>query len=72
MITRFIRTVVGNVATVVAVCSTLGYAQPQTLKFDRLSIDEGLSNSYVTCILQDIKGFMWFGTQDGLNKYDGY
>ena len=42
------------------------------IRFDRLSIDDGLSNSHVTCILQDRKGFMWFGTQDGLNKYDGY
>ena len=40
--------------------------------FDRLSLEDGLSNSYVTCILQDSKGFMWIGTQDGLNKYDGY
>jgi signal transduction histidine kinase/ligand-binding sensor domain-containing protein len=42
------------------------------LRFDRLSVDQGLSQSTVNCILQDSYGFMWFGTSDGLNKYDGY
>lgn len=37
-----------------------------------LGIDQGLSNNAVTCILQDHNGFMWFGTYDGLNRYDGY
>lgn len=40
--------------------------------FDRISTEHGLSQSSVLCILQDSKGFMWFGTQDGLNRYDGY
>ncbi len=42
------------------------------IKFYSLSIKQGLSQSTVNCILQDKKGFMWFGTQDGLNLYDGY
>jgi signal transduction histidine kinase/ligand-binding sensor domain-containing protein/DNA-binding response OmpR family regulator len=37
-----------------------------------LGIDQGLSNNSVRCIYQDHKGFMWFGTFDGLNRYDGY
>jgi ligand-binding sensor domain-containing protein len=37
-----------------------------------LGIDQGLSNNFVRCIYQDKKGFMWFGTYDGLNRYDGY
>ena len=37
-----------------------------------LSTGQGLSNNEVKCILQDHKGFMWFGTLDGLNRYDGY
>ena len=37
-----------------------------------LGIDQGLSNNSVRCIYQDHKGFMWFGTYDGLNRYDGY
>src|SRR5690606_10550536 len=35
-------------------------------------IEHGLSNNYVTAIFQDSHGFMWFGTQSGLNRYDGY
>ncbi len=46
------------------------YAQP--VKFVHLSHQDGLSQATVYNILQDHKGFMWFGTQDGLNKYDGY
>jgi hypothetical protein len=44
----------------------------QNLKFERISVAHGLSHSTVNCILQDRYGFMWFGTDDGLNKYDGY
>ena len=42
------------------------------LKFARLSTDQGLSQNTVLCALQDRQGFMWFGTQDGLNRFDGY
>ncbi len=42
------------------------------IKFERISIEQGLSQSSISCILQDSQGFMWFGTGDGLNRYDGY
>ncbi len=48
-----------------------GVAQHR-IKFNHLSVKNGLSQSAVTCIFQDRQGFMWFGTQDGLNRYDGY
>ncbi len=41
-------------------------------RFHRLSIEQGLSQSIVESIVQDRKGFMWFSTEDGLNRYDGY
>src|SRR5512138_394244 len=42
------------------------------LRFDRISIEQGLSQSSVFVIFQDSRGFLWFGTEDGLNRYDGY
>ncbi|TAK56678.1 MAG: PAS domain S-box protein [Bacteroidetes bacterium] len=51
---------------------SLVVAQFDALRFDHLSIEEGLSQSNVQWILQDHLGFIWFSTQDGLNKYDGY
>jgi ligand-binding sensor domain-containing protein/signal transduction histidine kinase/DNA-binding response OmpR family regulator len=47
-------------------------AAQTNLNFKRLTIDEGLSQNTVFCIMQDKVGFMWIGTEDGLNKYDGY
>ncbi len=43
-----------------------------TVRFDRVSTDQGLSQVSIQCMLQDRQGFLWFGTQDGLNKFDGY
>ena len=47
-------------------------AQDASLRFEHIGIEEGLSNENVTQIFQDSKGYIWFGTFDGLNKYDGY
>ena len=50
----------------------LAFGQKKHLRFNTISLDQGLSQVSIMCILQDRKGFMWFGTQDGLNRYDGY
>ncbi len=51
-------------------------AQPQILqkniRFERLTVEQGLSQNSVFAILQDRRGWMWFGTRDGLNQYDGH
>ncbi len=46
-------------------------AQAPSIRFSRVSIEQGLSQSTVSCILQDHIGFMWLGTHDGLNRYGG-
>ncbi|HJT73482.1 MAG TPA: two-component regulator propeller domain-containing protein, partial [Chitinophaga sp.] len=48
------------------------FSQAPVLHFRHLTNEQGLSNSTVETIFQDSRGFMWFGTRDGLNKYDGY
>ncbi|QMU29976.1 hybrid sensor histidine kinase/response regulator [Adhaeribacter radiodurans] len=53
-------------------CALAIFAQAPDLKFTHLTNAQGLSQSTVMCILKDKSGFMWFGTMDGLNKYDGY
>jgi ligand-binding sensor domain-containing protein len=48
------------------------FAQSEKLRFEHITIEQGLSHNFVSSVMQDRKGFMWFGTTNGLNKYDGY
>ncbi len=59
---------------VIFVCVLTGLIYSQTINstFERITIKDGLSNSIVSSIIQDKKGFMWFATHNGLNKYDGF
>jgi ligand-binding sensor domain-containing protein/two-component sensor histidine kinase len=50
---------------------TLLDAQAPYRYFNKLTIQNGLSNDKVNCIIQDKRGFIWIGTNDGLNRYDG-
>ena len=48
-----------------------GYSQPGRTLFEHLTTDEGLSFNTVYSIIEDRQGFIWIGTLDGLNRYDG-
>ncbi len=52
----------------------LAFAQSlmQNIHFDFKGIEDGLSVTTIDCIYEDRRGFIWLGTQNGLNKYDGY
>ena len=52
--------------------SFVAVSQVQNWKFDHLSVRQGLSYGSVTMVYQDKSGFMWMGTEDGLNLYNGY
>jgi signal transduction histidine kinase/ligand-binding sensor domain-containing protein len=49
-----------------------GQTLPPDIRYKHLSLEEGLSQSTVFASLHDRQGYMWFGTEDGLNRYDGY
>ncbi|MEE4661399.1 MAG: two-component regulator propeller domain-containing protein, partial [Halieaceae bacterium] len=64
-----------------ALCLALGWAlaaganqaalKPRTALFDHLTVEQGLSQSVVHTIVQDVQGYIWLGTQEGLNRWDG-
>ncbi|MBC7902027.1 MAG: hypothetical protein H7Y27_01330, partial [Gemmatimonadaceae bacterium] len=62
------------IQTILLFILALPFAEAQRFipKFKRLNTNDGLSQGHVVAILKDAKGFMWFGTDEGLNKYDGY
>ncbi len=68
--------------TVASVAGKTGYAQENSsieantdassIRFERLTLADGLSQGHIYDILQDRRGFMWFATESGLNRYDGH
>ncbi len=52
--------------------NNIAYSQLANTTFERITTEDGLSQSSVNYIIQDQKGFMWFATYGGINKYDGY
>ncbi|MDP3463643.1 MAG: two-component regulator propeller domain-containing protein [Bacteroidales bacterium] len=55
-----------------AVAAIIGFAQQHKIPFEKYGVAEGLPEEVAMSPLQDDKGFIWFGTQNGLVKYDGY
>ena len=51
---------------------TLSLLPANDVRFRRLSLSQGLSQTRVAQIMQDDEGFIWFGTQHGVNRFDGY
>jgi signal transduction histidine kinase/ligand-binding sensor domain-containing protein/DNA-binding response OmpR family regulator len=68
MKSAFIRYII--ITTCVLCIQRTSFSQNSPVSY--LGIEQGLSNNAVRCIFQDHFGFMWFGTYDGLNRYDGY
>ncbi|WP_195987166.1 two-component regulator propeller domain-containing protein [Clostridium sp. D53t1_180928_C8] len=46
-------------------------AENQKVNFENITIRDGISSDFITCIYQDSRGFIWIGTNDGLNQYNG-
>ena len=65
------RSMIGLIAGL-SLLACQAHAQTASIRFSTLSLEDGLSQATVTAAVQDPAGFMWFGTQDGLNRYDGY
>ncbi|MDR2037216.1 MAG: response regulator [Bacteroidales bacterium] len=57
---------------IILLCPYFVFSQRDKVQFEHLSVKDGLSQLSVVSLFQDSQGFMWFGTRNGLNKYDGY
>lgn len=69
----FLTMLLPGISIAASIRNSQVYSNNTDLKFEKISVEKGLSQSTVYAILQDSKGFMWFGTRTGgLNRYDGY
>jgi ligand-binding sensor domain-containing protein/anti-sigma regulatory factor (Ser/Thr protein kinase) len=71
---KLIRLIISSISllplTIILLFNTAS-AQTEKPFFRNIGTDNGLSHDKVNCIMQDKRGFLWFGTEDGLNRYDG-
>ncbi len=70
--TRFRWFTFSLLASVFLLIPHIVYSQPADLQFEHLTTHDGLSQDIITCVYRDRFGFLWIGTEDGLNRYDGY
>lgn len=70
---NYLRLLYANLVLLLLAVPAYGnLSQQLNLEFNTLTNRDGLSNGQVNCILQDNRGYMWFATQSGLNRYDGF
>jgi ligand-binding sensor domain-containing protein/GGDEF domain-containing protein len=73
--TRGARIAAWVVAAALALLPALCYSKPEQagpMRFGHVTTEQGLSQADVMTVMQDSVGYMWFGTENGLNRYDGY
>lgn len=68
---NFVKVLKGTLMFLLQIVALAGYSQNRQLHFKHFSSNNGLSENNVSCIIQDSRGFIWIGTRDGLNRYDG-
>src|ERR1041385_334784 len=61
-----------RIVVVALIVTQSAHTQPAALQFEHFTIRDGLSQDIVTTLFRDHLGFLWIGTEDGLNRYDGY
>ncbi len=61
-----------NFVIILLICACTFCFGQKSYRFETITVDDGLSQSGVLCMVQDKLGYLWIGTQDGLNRYDGY
>jgi signal transduction histidine kinase/ligand-binding sensor domain-containing protein len=67
----FRTTIIGAIALTL-LCVQLSLRAQSMPRLDRIPSELGLSQNLISCLMQDRKGFLWIGTKDGLNRFDGY
>ena len=74
MVFKFIKKFFLGLVAILTFTITIIHANQyeNKIQFRHITMQDGLSTFRIHCILQDSRGFMWFGTQDGLNRYNGY
>ncbi|MBK8806631.1 MAG: response regulator [Bacteroidales bacterium] len=58
--------------SVVCFCFAVNVSAQKYDRYDNYDFSDGLTSNYVDCILEDSRGFLWFGSWNGLNRFDGY
>lgn len=71
-INRFLENALRTASLAVCLFAFSVHAGQDNIRFETIGLEQGLSQQNVRAIHQDSEGFMWFGTQEGLNRFDGY